>query len=169
MWGMLEGEKGSGRGEDVFHWRARPPPPPTPTHPPPTHTPARMLPMHRRRAIESMYAANVSNWSIDLMCGLPELTEEGWEASLKRALDADPSHVSIYDLQVSGPMQPMGRCSGGPTFNLLPSFLPHMQLRIPAAPLGKHACMWVHLGARPHVSKQGHRGITTTQRNMACL
>lgn len=33
------------------------------------------------------------------MSGLPQLTEETWQRSLERALDASPHHVSTYDLQ----------------------------------------------------------------------
>ena len=52
------------------------------------------------RAIDSVYSANVASWSLDLMSGLPGLTEEGWERSLRAALDADPHHLSVYDLQI---------------------------------------------------------------------
>ena len=33
---------------------------------------------------------------------LLQLTEEGWQQSLERALDAAPHHISTYDLQASG-------------------------------------------------------------------
>ena len=32
--------------------------------------------------------------------GLPGLTEEGWAGSLAAALEAQPHHISVYDLQV---------------------------------------------------------------------
>ena len=51
------------------------------------------------RAIEAIYAADVPVWSLDLMSGLPELTEEMWGYSLAQALDAAPHHISVYDLQ----------------------------------------------------------------------
>eukprot|EP00887_Chlorella_sp_A99_P000273 scaffold13.g273.t1 len=49
------------------------------------------------RAIEAIYAADVPTWSLDLMSGLPELTEDAWRASLERTLDAAPHHVSVED------------------------------------------------------------------------
>ena len=52
------------------------------------------------RAIEAMHAADPPSWSLDLITGLPGLTQEGWEHSLARAIDAAPPHVSVYDLQV---------------------------------------------------------------------
>jgi putative oxygen-independent coproporphyrinogen III oxidase len=52
------------------------------------------------RAIEAVYAADVPTWSLDLMSGLPGLTETGWETTLAVALDAAPPHISVYDLQI---------------------------------------------------------------------
>ncbi|GAB4820010.1 hypothetical protein N2152v2_007056 [Parachlorella kessleri] len=52
------------------------------------------------RAIEAVYAAGVPSWSLDLMSGLPHLTPELWQRSLESAVDADPHHLSTYDLQV---------------------------------------------------------------------
>lgn len=52
------------------------------------------------RAIEAVYSANIPSWSLDLMSGLPGLTETGWLTSLEAAVDAAPSHVSVYDLQI---------------------------------------------------------------------
>ncbi|KAI3430406.1 hypothetical protein D9Q98_005001 [Chlorella vulgaris] len=52
------------------------------------------------RAIEAVHAAGVPSWSLDLMSGLPRLTEELWGQSLELALDAGPHHMSVYDLQV---------------------------------------------------------------------
>ncbi|VFQ61695.1 unnamed protein product [Cuscuta campestris] len=45
-------------------------------------------------------SCNVENWSIDLIASLPGQTLEMWEESLRRAIDARPAHVSVYDLQV---------------------------------------------------------------------
>ncbi|XP_073013506.1 uncharacterized protein [Typha latifolia] len=42
----------------------------------------------------------LSNWSMDLISSLPHQTTEMWEQSLKCAVDAQPTHVSVYDLQV---------------------------------------------------------------------
>ena len=52
------------------------------------------------RAIESVYNADMPTWSLDLMSGLPELTESGWQADLEAIIDAAPHHVSVYDLQI---------------------------------------------------------------------
>lgn len=52
------------------------------------------------RAVEAVHAAGVPSWSLDLMSGLPQLTEVMWGQSLERALDAAPHHLSTYDLQV---------------------------------------------------------------------
>ncbi|CAH9116338.1 unnamed protein product [Cuscuta europaea] len=43
---------------------------------------------------------SVENWSIDLIASLPGQTPEMWEESLRRAIDVQPTHVSVYDLQV---------------------------------------------------------------------
>ncbi|KDD73628.1 hypothetical protein H632_c1984p0, partial [Helicosporidium sp. ATCC 50920] len=60
------------------------------------------------RAIEALHAAQVPDWSLDLMSGLPHSTPENWELNLRRAIDARPSHVSVYDLQLE-PGTPFGR------------------------------------------------------------
>lgn len=54
------------------------------------------------RAIDAVAAAGVSSWSLDLMSGLPGLAMGAWRASLAEAVRAAPSHISVYDLQVSG-------------------------------------------------------------------
>jgi hypothetical protein len=52
-----------------------------------------------RQAIQDVKSAGVSNWSLDLISGLPGTNLAAWEASLKEALAAAPTHISIYDLQ----------------------------------------------------------------------
>lgn len=52
------------------------------------------------RAIEAVHASDMPTWSLDLMCGLPQLTEDCWESSLMNALDAEAPHISVYDLQL---------------------------------------------------------------------
>ena len=52
------------------------------------------------KALESVHAASPPSWSLDLISGLPHLTEDTWRNSLECALDAEPPHISIYDLQV---------------------------------------------------------------------
>lgn len=42
----------------------------------------------------------IDNWSLDLISSLPHQSEAMWEESLRRAVEAQPTHVSVYDLQV---------------------------------------------------------------------
>jgi oxygen-independent coproporphyrinogen-3 oxidase len=42
----------------------------------------------------------LQNWSMDLISSLPNQTEEMWEESLRCTVDARPTHVSVYDLQI---------------------------------------------------------------------
>lgn len=42
----------------------------------------------------------LQNWSMDLISSLPNQTTEMWEESLKCTVDARPTHVSVYDLQI---------------------------------------------------------------------
>ncbi|CAH8330648.1 unnamed protein product [Eruca vesicaria subsp. sativa] len=51
-------------------------------------------------AIEIVRACGVENWSMDLISSLPHQTLEMWEESLRLAIESQPSHVSVYDLQV---------------------------------------------------------------------
>lgn len=51
-------------------------------------------------AIEIVKACGVENWSMDLISSLPHQTLEMWEESLRLAIESQPSHVSVYDLQV---------------------------------------------------------------------
>lgn len=53
------------------------------------------------QAIADVKAAAPPSWSLDLISGLPQLTQQQWRHSLQRALDAAPPHISVYDLQVS--------------------------------------------------------------------
>jgi putative oxygen-independent coproporphyrinogen III oxidase len=52
------------------------------------------------RAVELIHQGGVTNWSLDLISGLPQQTSEQWEASLKSAIDLKPTHISCYDLIV---------------------------------------------------------------------
>ncbi|KAF8046797.1 hypothetical protein N665_3411s0003 [Sinapis alba] len=51
-------------------------------------------------AIEIVKTCGVENWSMDLISSLPHQTLEMWEESLRLAIESQPSHVSVYDLQV---------------------------------------------------------------------
>lgn len=52
------------------------------------------------KALEDIRRAGVQNWSLDLISGLPHCSLEAWKQSLQEALQAQPTHISGYDLQV---------------------------------------------------------------------
>ena len=52
------------------------------------------------KAIDDVKAAQIQNWSLDLISGLPNVSLQDWESSLRQAVAAQPTHVSVYDLQV---------------------------------------------------------------------
>jgi oxygen-independent coproporphyrinogen-3 oxidase len=51
-------------------------------------------------ALSAVRAAGFPSWSLDLISGLPRLTEQLWLSSLQQAVAAGPDHISVYDLQV---------------------------------------------------------------------
>ncbi|XP_031407476.1 uncharacterized protein LOC116215836 [Punica granatum] len=51
-------------------------------------------------AIEIVKSCGVQNWSMDLISSLPHQTQDMWEESLQSTVEARPTHVSLYDLQV---------------------------------------------------------------------
>ena len=51
-------------------------------------------------AIDVVKLCEVENWSIDLIASLPHQTSDMWEESLRLAIEAQPTHVSVYDLQI---------------------------------------------------------------------
>lgn len=51
-------------------------------------------------AIDLLQAAQISNFSIDLISGLPHQTELLWQQSLEQAIKITPMHISIYDLTI---------------------------------------------------------------------
>ncbi|GAB2269721.1 hypothetical protein Dimus_004643 [Dionaea muscipula] len=51
-------------------------------------------------AIEIVKSSGVENWSMDLISSLPHQTTRIWDESLSLTIEAQPSHVSVYDLQV---------------------------------------------------------------------
>lgn len=61
-----------------------------------------------RRAVEAARAAGISNVSVDLIFGLPEALGRSWPDDLRRALDLDVPHVSLYGLTVEE-RTPLGR------------------------------------------------------------
>ncbi|MBD2058817.1 coproporphyrinogen III oxidase [Oculatella sp. FACHB-28] len=59
-------------------------------------------------AVELIHQANVSNFSLDLISGLPHQTLEQWQESLQQAIALHPTHLSVYDLIVE-PVTAFGR------------------------------------------------------------
>ncbi|RDX87739.1 hypothetical protein CR513_30756, partial [Mucuna pruriens] len=51
-------------------------------------------------AIDVVKSCGVENWSIDLIASLPYQTSEMWEESLRLTIESQPTHVSVYDLQI---------------------------------------------------------------------
>jgi putative oxygen-independent coproporphyrinogen III oxidase len=60
-----------------------------------THTPEDIA-----IAVNLIHSLNISNFSLDLISGLPHLTLERWQASLEKAIALAPTHLSVYDLTV---------------------------------------------------------------------
>jgi putative oxygen-independent coproporphyrinogen III oxidase len=52
------------------------------------------------RSIDIIRQSAVTNWSLDLISGLPQQTMEMWRESLARSIEVNPSHISVYDLIV---------------------------------------------------------------------
>ncbi|MEM9090205.1 MAG: radical SAM family heme chaperone HemW [Cyanobacteria bacterium P01_F01_bin.53] len=51
-------------------------------------------------AVDLLRQANVNNFSLDLISGLPHQTLESWQKSLTKAIELQPHHISQYDLIV---------------------------------------------------------------------
>lgn len=49
-------------------------------------------------AVDLIHQAGVSNFSLDLISGLPHQTIQQWRDSLKMAIEIAPQHLSCYDL-----------------------------------------------------------------------
>jgi oxygen-independent coproporphyrinogen III oxidase len=60
------------------------------------------------RAVEHARAAGIENYSIDLIFALPQGLVRSWEQDVERALQLEPSHLSLYGLTVE-PRTPLGR------------------------------------------------------------
>jgi len=60
-----------------------------------THIPAEIY-----AAVEMIHQVGLTNFSLDLISGLPHLTLERWQESLEKAIALSPTHLSIYDLTV---------------------------------------------------------------------
>lgn len=59
-------------------------------------------------AVEIIRAANIVNFSLDLISGLPHQTLTQWQASLESAVEISPTHLSCYDLVIE-PVTAFGR------------------------------------------------------------
>ncbi len=59
-------------------------------------------------AVDLIQQAQVQNFSLDLISGLPHQTLEHWQASLAAAIALEPHHLSSYDLIVE-PVTAFGR------------------------------------------------------------
>ena len=51
-------------------------------------------------AFDLIAQAQVKNFSLDLISGLPHQTIEQWQANLETAITVSPNHISIYDLTI---------------------------------------------------------------------
>ena len=60
-----------------------------------THTPEDI-----RAAVEMLHQADLENFSLDLISGLPHLTLDLWQESLESAIALAPTHLSVYDLTI---------------------------------------------------------------------
>jgi oxygen-independent coproporphyrinogen-3 oxidase len=60
------------------------------------------------RAVDVARAGGIANISLDLIFALPERVERSWTTDVSRALDLEPSHLSLYGLTIE-PHTPMGR------------------------------------------------------------
>jgi oxygen-independent coproporphyrinogen-3 oxidase len=49
-------------------------------------------------AIDLIHQAQIKNWSLDLISGLPQQSQADWDWSLQEAIAAQPAHLSLYDL-----------------------------------------------------------------------
>jgi putative oxygen-independent coproporphyrinogen III oxidase len=52
------------------------------------------------KSIEIIQQSSITNWSLDLISGLPQQTMAMWQESLARSIAVNPSHISVYDLIV---------------------------------------------------------------------
>lgn len=51
-------------------------------------------------AVDLLHQADVQNFSLDLISGLPHQTLDDWQASLEAAVAIAPAHLSAYDLVI---------------------------------------------------------------------
>jgi len=63
-----------------------------------------------RAALAAVRAVGAPSWSLDLICGLPEVSDDTWSATLDEAIAAGPHGVSVYDLTLE-PGTPFARAA----------------------------------------------------------
>ena len=51
-------------------------------------------------SVQMIRDEGITNFSIDLISGLPGMTLAGWATTLELAANLHPSHMSVYDLQI---------------------------------------------------------------------
>jgi oxygen-independent coproporphyrinogen III oxidase len=60
--------------------------------------------LHRRediyRCVDVLRNTGISNFSFDLIAGLPHQTADSWNDSLQRTIDLAPEHASVYMLEI---------------------------------------------------------------------
>ncbi len=69
------------------------------------------------KAVELISQVGFSDFSIDLISGLPHQTLDRWQVSLEKAIAIAPTHISIYDLTIE-PGTAFGRYYKGGTHPL---------------------------------------------------
>jgi oxygen-independent coproporphyrinogen-3 oxidase len=61
-----------------------------------------------RQSVRNARSAGIENVSLDLIFALPDEVERSWSDDLDRALELEPSHVSLYGLTIE-PATPLAR------------------------------------------------------------
>ena len=89
------------------------------------------------QAIDWLHQEGVQNWSLDLISGLPHQTLTEWDFSLQAAIDANPPHLSLYDLVIE-PQTAFGKrftpgCAPLPPDDLAATFYRRSQSHLTAA------------------------------------
>jgi putative oxygen-independent coproporphyrinogen III oxidase len=59
-------------------------------------------------AVDLIHQADIENFSLDLISGLPHQTIDQWQTSLEKAIALRPKHLSTYDLTIE-PMTSFGK------------------------------------------------------------
>lgn len=89
-------------------------------------------------AIDHLHAANLGNFSLDLISGIPGLTFEQWDSSLTWAIATQATHLSTYDLTIEpgtvfGKQQDKGQLKNLPPEETSAQMYRHASNRLAAA------------------------------------